>query len=177
MSRRPLIKTLIAGVVTSVVAVALLPAIAQATEPPKGYDNFHEVTTHIPIIANGKITLNSSTLGEIHCLNTFYAYGWNEHEHGESSKPIRGYGEVVGWGTSSCEAPTEETTLGNLYHKKVTTAVSAEMPTEENCAKRSCARKKRRYSCRNARTAQNGKPRTSSTTSGAASPACRGSSN
>ena len=134
MSTRPLIKSLMACVVASA-SVALMTAAPAAAEepPPVGFDNFSEMSathTQYPIIANGRINLNSSVLGEIHCINTFYGYGWNEHEHNETTKPKRGFGEVVGWGTSACEAPQEEKSLEAIYHKKITTAVSAEMPTE-----------------------------------------------
>jgi hypothetical protein len=114
--------------------LTLVPAAAQAEEgpPPLGYANNVKLTTaHTPILANGKIDLESTILGEVHCLNTFAAYGWNEHEHGEAAKPERGIGEVVGWGTSLCEAPKEVESLEAVYHKHITVTASAEMPLEK----------------------------------------------
>jgi hypothetical protein len=113
--------------------LTLVPAAAQAEEqPPRGYANNHLLTTaHTAILANGKIKLESTILGEIHCLNTFAAFGWNEHEHGEAAKPERGYGEVVGWGTSLCEAPQEVKSLEAVYHIPITVTANAEMPLEK----------------------------------------------
>jgi hypothetical protein len=112
--------------------LTLVPAAAQAEEPPVGYINGKKITTaHQAILANGRIVLESSILGEVHCLNTFAAYGWNEHEHGEATKPERGFGEVVGWGTSLCEAPTEVASLEAVYHKHITVTANAEMPIEK----------------------------------------------
>lgn len=110
------------GVVVVVAAAcAIVPAVASAEAvPPRGYDNGAEATTtKIPIIAWGKITLQSSVLGKINCTNTFYAEGWNQHEKFESKLPIRGYGEVVGWGNSSCEAPKRSPRLKSRTRRKL----------------------------------------------------------
>lgn len=132
----------IAAAALVVAALLLAPAVAQAEEvPPRAYDNAAEVgTTHVPIVAWGEITLHSSVLGKIHCLNTFFAEGWNQHEHFESSKPIRGTGEVLGWGNSQCEAPEELSSLEILHKKEIeagkiekpiTVTATAEMPLEK----------------------------------------------
>ena len=104
MSRRREIRGLVAGVV---VAIGLVgpPSIAQAAEPPpKSYDNLRELTTtKVPTIADGRIDLDSTVLGQIHCVVSLYGYAWNERDHGATGKPPpRGYGEVVGLG-ASCE--------------------------------------------------------------------------
>ena len=85
-------------------------------------------------------SLNSSFLGKINCVNTFFAEGWNQHEKFEGKLPIRGYGEVVGWGNSDCEAPTE-IAAQEVAHKKeieegkievpITVTATAEMPLEK----------------------------------------------
>ena len=120
-----------------------LPAAAMAEEPPpKGYSNNKEIAlgTRLPIIAWGEITLHSSVLGKIHCLNTFFAEGWNAHEKLEGSKPERGYGEVLGWGNSNCEAPEEIKSLEVAHEKEIkegkieaplTVTATAEMPLEK----------------------------------------------
>ena len=120
--------------------LALAPAQALAEEPPRGYSNGIELSeAPTPIVAWGEIQLHSTVLGKIHCLNTFFAQGWNAHEHYEGSKPIRGYGEVLGWGNSDCEAPEEIASL-EVAHKReieegkiqapITVTASAEMPLE-----------------------------------------------
>jgi hypothetical protein len=121
-------------------ALALAPAIARAEEPPpKAYSNFKALTeTHATIVAHGTIQLHSSALGHIECENTFFAEGWNAHEHGESSKPLRGYGEVLGWGTSQCTAPEEIASIEarkNFIKEEhiptpITVLASAEPPIE-----------------------------------------------
>jgi hypothetical protein len=94
-------------------SLAVVPALASsasdagaAEPPPMVYVNGKNLgATHVPVIAPGAILLESTLLGEGHCRVTLYAYLWNEHEHGAESNPVRGYGEVVGFGTSSCEFP------------------------------------------------------------------------
>jgi hypothetical protein len=137
MGRRSLFASLLAGIV-----LAAAPSLASAEEPPpRAYENGAELSqTAIPIVAWGLIQLESSVLGKIHCLNTFFAQGWNQHEHFEGSKPIRGYGEVLGWGNSNCEAPEEKASL-EVAHKKeieegrievpLTVTATAEMPLEK----------------------------------------------
>jgi hypothetical protein len=121
-------------------ALALSSAPALAEEPPRAYSNGGELTeTPLPIVAWGEIQLHSTVLGKIHCLNSFYAQGWNQHEHFEATKPIRGYGEVLGWGNSVCEAPEEIASL-EVAHKReieegkiqapITVTATAEMPLE-----------------------------------------------
>lgn len=112
------------------VALGATAALARAAEtPPRSYVNLREMTTRVPILTSGKLTLTSSVLGEVHCSNTFYSYGWNEHEHGQASNPVRAYGEVVGLTTSSCQAPQVEASA--LEKKeKATVTVSAELPLE-----------------------------------------------
>ncbi len=97
-------------------------------------------TLRFSIIAWGEINLHSTVLGKIHCLNTFYAEGWNQHEKNESGKPIRGYGEVLGWGNSDCEAPKEIESLTIAHEKEIkegkieapiTVTATAEMPLEK----------------------------------------------
>jgi hypothetical protein len=82
----------------------LVPAVAAQAEPaPKAYENGKALTTtHIPIIGVGKIQLESEVIGEVSCFNTFYGEGWNQLVGSET----RGVGEVDGWGTSGCVAPT-----------------------------------------------------------------------
>jgi hypothetical protein len=107
-------------------------ASAQATVPPKLYVNGAEkpITTvcttelvaehcpegkslagvrslYVPLIAWGEITLRAHGLGSkgVKCINTFTGRTWNEHELGNTGKPVRAYGEALGWGTSTCTAP------------------------------------------------------------------------
>lgn len=131
--------------IASALAFAPVSASALEPEPPRGYKNVTEEVneTHVPIIAWGEIVLHSSVLGKIHCLNTFFAEGWNQHEtpeHFESAKPIRGYGEVLGWGNSSCEAPEAIASLESAHRGEIeegrietpiTVTATAEMPLEK----------------------------------------------
>lgn len=82
----------------ALVGLAMSATQAAAVVAPQGYQNEKLVgTTPVPIIANGKIQLHSSVLGEIKCINTFYGQGENESKVGR--------GEVLGWGTAECTAP------------------------------------------------------------------------
>jgi len=137
------------GVVVSALVFAvcvIAPATTQAVtvrEAPRGYSNGKELEVgaqHKQIIAWGTIELLSSALGEINCVNTFFAEGWNAHENVESKKPIRGYGEVLGWGNSECQAPTEIHALEVTHEKEIkegkietpiTVTATAEMPLEK----------------------------------------------
>src|SRR5215472_15088751 len=113
--------------------LAFFPAIAQAKElPPLIYENNKLVPMKppVPVLANGQFTLVSPVLGKIHCVNTLNANVWNEPEHGEVGALPHGYGEVTGWAASSCVAPQEETSLEEIYKRRITTVVSAEMPLE-----------------------------------------------
>ncbi len=110
-------------------------AQAGAETPPVAYANGLKLsTTKIPITANGEIQLHSTVLGKISCQNTFYAQAWNE------GSPLRAYGEVLGWGTSSCTAPEELKSLEAADKKQIeegkipvplTVFASAEMPVEK----------------------------------------------
>jgi hypothetical protein len=129
------------GVATVVGVALLVPAAASAAEvPPLGYSNGTKLTTtHVPIIANGRIQLHSTVLGKIECVNTFWAEGWNAHEKNEPTKPERAFGEVLGWGTSSCTAPEEIASIEanktfiaeNHIPTPVTVVASSEMPVEK----------------------------------------------
>jgi hypothetical protein len=97
---------------------ALAPTAAQAVvELPHNYLNQHPLVqgeAHRPVMAVGGIALKSG-LGEIKCLNTFYNETWNEKKGTEPTE--RGYGEVVGWGTSQCTAATIPALERNEEHK------------------------------------------------------------
>ncbi len=128
MSRRREIRGLVAGVVLAIGLVGP-PSIAQAAEPPpKSYDNLRELTTtKVPTIADGRIDLDSTVLGQIHCVVSLYGYAWNERDHGATGKPPpRGYGEVVGLG-ASCEPLQLKL---ELEPRTLTPFVSAEPPIE-----------------------------------------------
>jgi hypothetical protein len=97
------------------------------------YQNGNLLINKFPIVADGEINLTSTIIGKISCLNTFYAQGWNEGT-------AHSYGEVLGWGTSACTAPTEIKAL-EIKEKKyiesgrvptpITVFASAEMPLEK----------------------------------------------
>jgi hypothetical protein len=117
----------------------LAPGVAQAEEPaPLAYKNGNLMTTNrVPIVANGRIQLHSSLVGKVECINTFFAEGWNAHEHGEETK-TRGYGEVLGWGTSQCTAPEEIKAIEEGPKPKeehsplpITVVASSELPVEK----------------------------------------------
>jgi hypothetical protein len=118
-------------------------AAAQAEVPPLVYTNSHRMTiTHAPIFANGVLRLHSTVLGNVTCTNTFRGEAWNAHENNEATKPERAYGEVLGWGTSSCTAPEE---IFSLEHcgvcleeiershipRPITVTASPELPAEK----------------------------------------------
>jgi hypothetical protein len=129
------------GLATAVGVALVVPAVASAElPPPVGYSNGTKLTTtHVPIIANGRIQLHSTVLGKIECVNTFWAEGWNAHEKNETTKPERAYGEVLGWGTSSCTAPEEIASIEantpfikeNHIPTPITVVASSEMPVEK----------------------------------------------
>jgi len=101
--------------------------IAQAETPPRIFDNGSELAVGVekPVVAWGRIYLKTTTIPvPITCINTFYAKGGNKHEGGVETNPIRGYGEVLGWGTNSCEAKELEAILSKPVE------VSAEEPPE-----------------------------------------------
>ncbi len=125
MSRRPLIKTLIAGVATSVVAVALLPAIAQAAPPVWWLNASKPVANHVPTILWGELKLSSVAVGEIHCINGIAGTVWNE------GTPSKGLGKEEGWGTNACKAPELEQALKEIFGKTVTIFATAELPLEK----------------------------------------------
>jgi hypothetical protein len=124
---------------------------ASAETPPVAYANGVKLsTTKVPLTANGEIQLHSTVLGKITCQNTFYAQGWNE-----GSSPSHAYGEVLGWGTSSCTAPEELKSLEAADKKQIeegkilaplTVFASSEMPVEKTVREGSvCAVEKKVY--------------------------------
>jgi hypothetical protein len=112
--------------------VTIVPAIAQAAEPPVIYSNAKMVpTSPMPVVGDGKIILGGPILGEVRCMNTFNANVFNQHERLEAANPVRGYGEITGWATSSCVSPTLGPPLERELERKVTVFISPEMPLEE----------------------------------------------
>jgi hypothetical protein len=135
MDRTRLTSGLVAAIVASAIAT-IAPAIAEAESPPVFYANGKRLTaTPVPVLANGRIKLESPTLGEVRCLIDFWLNVRNEHERGEAGNPERGYGEVTGLGaglgTLACTAPQETLNLESVYKQMITTTLSAEMPLEE----------------------------------------------
>jgi hypothetical protein len=130
--------------VAGVVALAFT-ATAAAVEPPVIYDNAKEVTTtRVPVLAWGEVTVHSTVLGKVHCVTSLFGEAWDQHENMEASKPVRGYGEVLGLGASGCEAPEEiiaieeslkrseqEHRFETPIERPITVTVTAEMPLEE----------------------------------------------
>jgi hypothetical protein len=105
VSRKHLIRL---ASVAATAAVLLPTAVAQAEVAPKAYSNGKVLSTlHVPIIGVGEIKLKSEVIGVVKCENTFYGEGWNQVVGSET----RGVGEIDGWGTSGCEAPTYVPTL------------------------------------------------------------------
>jgi hypothetical protein len=130
---------LISGLVATVAActiVTVAPAIAEAESPPLFYANGKRLTaTPVPVLANGRLKLESPVIGEVGCVINFWLNVRNEHEHGEASNPERGYGEVTGWGAGlgnlACTRPRLTLQLERVYEQQITTTISAEMPLEE----------------------------------------------
>jgi hypothetical protein len=111
---------------------------AQAEVPPVGYVNAVKMTNaHVPIVANGRMQLHSTVLGKIECVSTASAEAWNAHENNEATKPERAYGEVLGWGSSSCTYPESIIEIPCEICRKehiplpITVTVSSEMPAEK----------------------------------------------
>jgi hypothetical protein len=59
-----------------------------------------------PTLGWGQVTLHAAGLGAagVQCATTSTGKLWNEHEHGNVADPIRAYGLIEAWGTSSCTA-------------------------------------------------------------------------
>jgi hypothetical protein len=76
---------------------------AAAAAGPENYANGKLLsTTHTPVTGFGSIQLISEVIGEVKCQNTFYGQAWNQAVGSET----KGVGEIEGWGTANCTAPT-----------------------------------------------------------------------
>lgn len=113
---------------------------AAAEQPPRVYSNGAIAQQRVPIIAWGELKLHSTVLGIVKCGAEFSGEGFNQRELLEKTKPVRGYGEVLGMGISGCEAPELEKSIESVHRPEIeegrielplTLTVTAEMPLEK----------------------------------------------